>query len=138
LTPQAAAFLAKGDKALREGRAMLEAGFNEAAGRSAYLAAFHAAQALVFERIGRVLKTHHGVGNEFLRLTKEEAGVDAPLRIFLSQAYNLKAIADYEIGPWERDFERPRGGSTRNCDFIHKRSNESDHSSERAHESPHF
>ena len=34
-----------------------------------------------------------------LRLTKDDPRVDAELRLFLSRAYNLKAIADYETGP---------------------------------------
>lgn len=36
---------------------------------------------------------------EFLRLTKDDPGVPLELRMFLSQTYNLKAIADYETGP---------------------------------------
>ena len=33
-----------------------------------------------------------------MRLTKDDPRVAADLRIFLSQSYNLKVIADYEIG----------------------------------------
>ena len=40
---------------------MLGVALHDAAGRTAYLAGFHAAQALIFDRIGRVVKTHHGV-----------------------------------------------------------------------------
>ena len=36
---------------------------------------------------------------EFLRLTKDDPRFKRDLRIFLSQAYNLKSIADYEEGP---------------------------------------
>lgn len=36
---------------------------------------------------------------EFLRLTKDDPRIDAELRLFLSRAYNLKTIADYETGP---------------------------------------
>jgi hypothetical protein len=32
-------------------------------------------------------------------LTKDEPHIRSDLRKFLSQAYNLKAVADYEIGP---------------------------------------
>jgi uncharacterized protein (UPF0332 family) len=63
------------------------------------LRGFHAAQALIFERAGKVPKSHHGVHTEFLRLTKDDQRVDPDLRIFLSQTYNLKSIADYETGP---------------------------------------
>jgi len=77
---------------------MLGAKLNEAAGRTAYLAAFHVAQAFLFERTAKVFKTHNGVQGEFLRLTKDDPRVDPELRAFLRQAYNLKAIADYETG----------------------------------------
>jgi len=43
-----------------------------------------------------VFKTHKGVQAEFLRLTKDDPRWGSDLRVFLSQAYNLKAIADYE------------------------------------------
>jgi uncharacterized protein (UPF0332 family) len=48
-------------------------GLNDAASRNAYLAGFHAAQAFIFERHGKVLKTHKGVQMEFLRLTKNDS-----------------------------------------------------------------
>ena len=94
-----ARFLAKARRLLSEAEVIASVGLAEAAGRSAYLAGFHAAQALIFERDGRVLKTHNGVRGEFLRLTRNEALTDSRLRVFLSSAYNLKAIADYETGP---------------------------------------
>nr|WP_211108966.1 HEPN domain-containing protein [Azospirillum baldaniorum] len=69
------------------------------AGRNAYLAAFHAAQSLIFERTGKVAKTHQGVHAEFTRLTKDDPRLPTEVRRFLAQAYNLKAVADYELGP---------------------------------------
>jgi len=69
------------------------------AGRAAYLAGFHAAQALLFEKTVRVFKTHKGVQAEFLKLTKDDPRFDSELRAFLGHAHNLKAIADYETGP---------------------------------------
>src|SRR5260370_3292340 len=78
---------------------MLGVGLNDVAGRTAYLAALHAAQAFIFERNGKVFKTHHGVQTEFLRLTKEDPRVAGEMRLFLSRTYNLKALADYETGP---------------------------------------
>src|ERR1700679_3211389 len=78
---------------------MLDAGLNDAAGRTAYLAGFHAARAYIFECTGNVRKTHKGVKTEFLRLAKDDPRLDAALRVFLPQAYNLKAIADHETGP---------------------------------------
>jgi uncharacterized protein (UPF0332 family) len=71
----------------------------DAAGRDAYLAGFHAAQALISERTGRSLKSHGGVNAEFHRLIRGDTRIDNELRAFLGFAYNLKAIADYETGP---------------------------------------
>lgn len=70
--------------------------YNDEAGRAAYLAGYHAAQALISERTGKIAKTHEGVKSQFNVLTKGDARVDAELRRFLSRAYNLKAVADYE------------------------------------------
>jgi ribosomal protein S18 acetylase RimI-like enzyme len=78
---------------------MLTAGLNYDAGRAAYLAAFHAAQAIIFERSGKVVKTHRGVNIEFLRLTKDDPVFTPDQRRFLSQAYDFKAVADYDTGP---------------------------------------
>lgn len=78
---------------------MLSMHYNEAAGRTAYLAGFHAAQALISDRTGRAVKTHRGVSAEWHRLLKDEMTIDQELRAFLGFAYNLKAVADYEAGP---------------------------------------
>ncbi len=48
---------------------MLTVSLHEDAARSSYLACFHAAQALIFER-SEIAKSHHGVQTEFFRLTK--------------------------------------------------------------------
>jgi uncharacterized protein (UPF0332 family) len=99
MTPEAEYFLIKAEKLVAEAEAMLGINLNEAAGRTAYLAGFHAAQAFIFEKTGKSAKTHRGVQTELHRLTKDDASFDADFRIFLSQTYNLKAIADYETGP---------------------------------------
>lgn len=99
MTPQASDFLAKSHKLMAEAEAMITIDLREAAGRAAYLAGFHAAQALIFERHHRVFKTHRGVHGEFQLLTKDDDRIDPALRGFLSQTYNLKAVADYETGP---------------------------------------
>ena len=57
------------------------------------------AQAFVFEQTGKTPKTHGGVHREFLRLSRDDAHIAPALRIFLSQSYNPKFIADYEIEP---------------------------------------
>ncbi|MGH8547138.1 MAG: HEPN domain-containing protein [Methylococcales bacterium] len=99
MTPEASRFLRKARKHLKSGGTMLGVHLNEDAGRAAYLALFHAAQAFIFESVGKMFKSHKGVQTEFLRLTKNDPRFKPELRIFLSQAYNLKAIADYEEGP---------------------------------------
>ena len=73
--------------------------YNDEAGRAAYLAGFHAAQALISESTGKIANTHEGVNSQFNLLTRGDKRIDAELRRFLSQAYTLKAIADYEAGP---------------------------------------
>ena len=99
MKPQSAAFLEKAEALLGEAKTMLKVDLNDAAGRTAYLAGFHAAQALIFETHGRTFKTHSGVRSEFARPVKDDARVDRELRGFLGYAYQLKEIADYESGP---------------------------------------
>ncbi|MDR3448666.1 MAG: HEPN domain-containing protein [Alphaproteobacteria bacterium] len=67
------------------------------AGRDAYLAVYHAAQAFVFEHAGHAAKTHNGVHTKFAELAQNEPRLD-DVKIFLPQAYALKAITDYELG----------------------------------------
>ena len=99
MTPQAERFLHNANDHLGRGQAMIAAGLNDDAGRAAYLAAFHAAQAIIFERTGKVYKSHKGVNIEFLRLTKNDPHFSPEQRGFLSKAYDFKAVADYDTGP---------------------------------------
>ncbi len=68
---------------------------NDDAGRAPYLACFHVAQAIIFEREGRVLKTHRGVQTEFNRIMKSGPRADAALVGFVARAYKFKTVADY-------------------------------------------
>jgi uncharacterized protein (UPF0332 family) len=99
MKPETELYLLKARKMLKSAEVMVSVGESEAAGRAAYLAGFHAAQALIFEREDRVVKTHGGVHGEFARLVKGDSRFDADLRAFLGRTYALKSIADYEIGP---------------------------------------
>jgi uncharacterized protein (UPF0332 family) len=99
MTPEAARFLENADHHLERGQIMLAAGLNYDVGRAAYLAAFHAAQAIIFERSRKVVKTHKGVNIEFLRLTKDDPAFMPDQHGFLSRAYDFKAVADYDTGP---------------------------------------
>lgn len=70
------------------------------AGRAAYMAAFHAAQALIFERLHRALKTHRGVQSEFHRLAHADPAIGEGRATFLSEAYRFKTVADYDVGAY--------------------------------------
>jgi hypothetical protein len=48
VTPEAERFLQNADDHLKRGQTMLTTGLDEDAGRAAYIAAFHAAQAFIF------------------------------------------------------------------------------------------
>jgi uncharacterized protein (UPF0332 family) len=69
------------------------------AAREAYYAAYHAAEACIFEQTGKVATTHPGVRSEFGRLARREPRIDRELARFLATAYQLKATADYAVGP---------------------------------------
>jgi uncharacterized protein (UPF0332 family) len=99
LAPEASRYLAKARLTLEHARLMLTIDLTEDAGRAAYLAGYQAAEALIFERTGKVTKTHKGAHREFARLTVDEPRIDGESRRFLPQAYDLKAICDYELGP---------------------------------------
>lgn len=100
MSPETTAQLAKAREYLVKARNLLDVlRYNDDAGRAAYLAAFHAAQALISERTGRVAKTHNGVNRQFHMLTRADPGIDPQLRSILARTYSLKAIADYETGP---------------------------------------
>jgi uncharacterized protein (UPF0332 family) len=97
--PETALFLEKSHELLERADTMMGVGLTDDAGRAAYLAGLHAAQAFIFETTGRVFKKHSGVQREFSRQVKDDPRVDTSLRTFLFRTYQLKAIADYLTGP---------------------------------------
>ncbi|WP_149538424.1 HEPN domain-containing protein [Siccirubricoccus phaeus] len=99
MTAEVAALLAKARNLLTEGEAMQAAALPNAVGRAAYLAVFNAAMAFIYVRSGRVVKTHRGVRAEFARLAREESRLDPGFARFLSAAYEMKVVADYEADP---------------------------------------
>ena len=99
MTPEASRFLAKAQTLLDHADVMLSVKLYDEAGRTGYLAGFHPSQAFIYEHTGKILKIQRGIQIEFLRLTKDDGRFSTELRRFLSQAYDLKAIADYETGP---------------------------------------
>jgi uncharacterized protein (UPF0332 family) len=96
LNPDAVRFLAKARSLMRQGELMLDADLFEAAARTAYMIAFHVAEAVICEATGRVAKTHRGVQSEFGRLTREQTGAGRDLREYLAKAYSFKTVADYD------------------------------------------
>ncbi|MGH7040114.1 MAG: HEPN domain-containing protein [Stellaceae bacterium] len=97
MKPESAAFLRKAREFLAKAAFMLD-DWPDEAGRAAYLAGLHGAQALIVERTNKIAKSHRGVQRELARLTRDEPDFDSALRAFLGRAYNLKAIADYDTG----------------------------------------
>ena len=51
------------------------------------------------ERTGKDAKSHKGVHTQFARLTRNEPRLGRELRQFVAQAYDMKSIADYGLGP---------------------------------------
>jgi uncharacterized protein (UPF0332 family) len=98
VTPEAACFLVKARDRLLKAQEMLE-NWPDEAGRASYLAAFHAAQALIFESTGRVVRPRAEVQAQFGRLVRKNSERDAGLPLFLGRAYNLKVIADDAAEP---------------------------------------
>ena len=99
MTPEAENYLTKARNDLEEARKIVAIGLTTVAARSAYYAAFHAAEAFIIDRTGKVVKTHSGVRSEFARLAKDTTGIDLKFTIFLAKAYMYKEIGDYGIGP---------------------------------------
>src|SRR5215469_11409598 len=99
LTPEAKEDFNKARQCLTRALTILAATVGEDAGPNAYLAAFHAAQALIAERTGKDAKTHKGVHAQFARLTRNEPRLGPELRQFLPQSYDMKSIADYGLAP---------------------------------------
>jgi len=98
VTFEAADYLALSRVMLGKGAKMLTVELFDEVGRAAYLAAFHAAQAFLFDRRGRAMETHAGVQSEFGLLARAEPGLPAWLPGFLSRAFAYKSGADYGTG----------------------------------------
>jgi uncharacterized protein (UPF0332 family) len=100
VSPETQGHLDKAKEHLAKARTYLDVlHYADEAGRCAYLAAFHAAQALISERTGKIARRHAGVHSQFNLLIKDDPRVDAELRHFLSDGFDLKTAADYQVGP---------------------------------------
>jgi len=114
VTPEAKGHLDKARQCLTRARTILAAGVGEDAGRNAYLAAFHAAQALIAERTGMDAKTHRGVHAQFARLTRNEPRLGIELRQFWP---GLRHQVDRRLraGTRYRRVARPRRRGNQHC-----------------------
>lgn len=95
---ETADYLAKARATLADAEKIASLPLPHVAAREAYYAAFHAAEAYIFEQTDKVARTHRGVRSEFGRLARREPAIDAELTRFLATAYQLKATTDYGIG----------------------------------------
>ena len=98
MTPEAVAYLETAREDLREAGMIVALPLTKAAARAAYYAMFHAAEAFIFERSGKVVKTHSGVRSEFSQLLIGAAEIDAALGRILTKGYGYKDLADYGTG----------------------------------------
>ncbi len=102
MKPESRKHFDKAERCLANGRAELAAAASrpelaEDAARNAYLAAFHAAKALIFERTGQARMKHGTVQKLFSQLARSESAIAADVRRFLGNAYDFKRVADYDI-----------------------------------------
>ena len=95
MKPQATSFLSAADRAIANRHTVLTVNIPDQAARLAYYAQFYAAQALIFERTGKIAKTHKGVAAQFHLLATAETLLTPSLAAELSAAYYFKDAADY-------------------------------------------
>ncbi|MBW4090816.1 MAG: HEPN domain-containing protein [Proteobacteria bacterium] len=98
MTPEAGHYLHKAHQCLAHARAIVALPIADVAGKEAYLAGYHAAEAFIFEHNGKPVRTHKGVRLEFARLSQNEPKL-REFVAFLARAYELKSVADYGVGP---------------------------------------
>ena len=72
MKPETADCLTKARECLDGAKQIAGLPLPQVAAREAYLAAFHAAEAYIFERTGRTVETHRGLRATFSRLARNE------------------------------------------------------------------
>src|SRR4051812_2180547 len=102
MKPETADCIAKARECLDGAKKIAGLPLPQVAPREAYLAAFPAAEAYIFEQPGRTAKTHRGMRSTFSRLARNEPRIAPEYLPFLARAYELKSIADYSVGPTVR------------------------------------
>lgn len=99
MTPEIRYYLGKARQCLADVKTITALPIPQVAAKEAYLAGYHAAAAFILARTGKVAKTHTGVRTEFSKLVHKEPRIDRSFLSFLAQAYELKSVADYGVGP---------------------------------------
>jgi len=97
--PETENYLDKARHCLNGAKTVAGGGLPDIAAREAYLAAFHAAEAYIFEHTDKAAKTHRGVRSQFSRLAQREPAIAREFLTFLAEGFEFKTIADYGIGP---------------------------------------
>ena len=95
MSPESLDYLGTAERILREAEVFFEEGHNEVAAREAYLAAFSAARAVVFEKTGEAPKTHSGTRTALAKLMHEGLSLDQKFLNFLAQGFEQKVDTDY-------------------------------------------
>jgi uncharacterized protein (UPF0332 family) len=72
MKPETADCLTKARECLDGAKQIAGLPLPQVAAREAYLAAFHAAEAYIFEQTGRTVKTHRGLRTTFSQLARNE------------------------------------------------------------------
>jgi uncharacterized protein (UPF0332 family) len=99
MKPEAADYLGKARQCLDDARLIATVtALHHIVAREAYLAAYHAAEAYLFERTSKPAKTHRGLRSEFGRLARNDPRIAREFLTFLAEAYEYKSIADYGVG----------------------------------------
>ena len=98
MKPMTSQLLTAATRDLANARSVHAVSIPEQAARLAYYAMFHSAQALIFERTDRLPKTHKGTRAQFHRLARNDVHLGSRLSAMLTSSYELKNVADYEIG----------------------------------------
>ncbi len=98
MKPETMIYIDAAERDLAEAKGILSLKYWRQASRLAYYARFHAAQALIFERTGKISKTHKGVHTLFHRLAQAELAIPPGAGVELVKAYSHKEIADYDFG----------------------------------------
>lgn len=89
--------LQKAEQLMDYARRCLAADLHEIAAREAYLAAFHAALAYIFERRNAHPKTHSGVHSLFAETAAKYPDLGPETGRFLAKSYDWKQKHDYSL-----------------------------------------